>query len=358
VQSNTTYRDKDGAIQVIVSFKDRYGKWRQRSAQGFQRKKDAKKAAEKIVAELKESQELQLSEEYEGITFAEFKEMYLEHLAIYKEHNTVEAYKSAFKKFSDLDNKELSKITSVQLQSCIDAMVKSGLSAHTVREYTAKTKKLFSTAVEPYKIIAHNPAVGAVVPENKQNNEIKALAKAELDRLISTLTHPDKKVSTLLASKCGLRLGEILGLTWDDIDIINRNVKVNKQWKKRKDGSWGFGPVKRINSNRSVPMPEVVIKELRTYKKITPTSIDGRIITHGNTKVYGNLLIKYYKARGFDISAHDLRHTYATMLIAGGVDFRTAAQLLGHTVEMTMKRYSHVTDDMTTRAGKLIDSIF
>ena len=358
MQSNITYREKDGAIQAIISYKDRYGKWRQRSAQGFQRKKDAKAAAEKIVAELKKTQELQLSEEYDGISFADFKEMFLEHLAIYKEHNTVEAYKSAFKKFSGLENKELSKITSVQIQRCIDAMVKSGLSAHTVQEYTAKTKKLFSTAVEPYKIIAHNPAEGAVVPENKQTNEIKALTKTDLDRLISTLAQPDKKVSTLLAAKCGLRLGEILGLTWDDIDHINKTVRVNKQWKKRKDGSWGFGPVKRINSNRSVPMPEAVIKELSLYKKIMPASIDGRIITHGNTKVYGNLLIKYYKARGFDISAHDLRHTYASMLIGAGVDFRTAAQLLGHTVEMTMKRYSHVTDDMTTRAGKLIDSIF
>ncbi len=53
MEYNVTYRDKDGGIQVIVSYKDRYGKWRQKSKQGFKKKRDAKLYADKIVEELK-----------------------------------------------------------------------------------------------------------------------------------------------------------------------------------------------------------------------------------------------------------------------------------------------------------------
>ncbi|MCS4455170.1 tyrosine-type recombinase/integrase [Clostridium botulinum] len=49
---------------------------------------------------------------------------------------------------------------------------------------------------------------------------------------------------------------------------------------------------------------------------------------------------------------HELRHTYATKLISNGVDFKTVAQLLGHTVEQTMKTYSHVNDDMMKKQLK------
>mgnify|MGYP002410257252 CR=1 FL=1 len=57
-------------------------------------------------------------------------------------------------------------------------------------------------------------------------------------------------------------------------------------------------------------------------------------------------------------SIHGLRHTYATLLIANGVDFKTAAKLLGHTVEMTMKVYSDVTDDMIEKTTDTINMIF
>ena len=50
-------------------------------------------------------------------------------------------------------------------------------------------------------------------------------------------------------------------------------------------------------------------------------------------------------------------HTYATNLIANGLDFKTAAKLLGHDIEQTMKTYSHVTDDMMNEAKKIINII-
>ena len=64
------------------------------------------------------------------------------------------------------------------------------------------------------------------------------------------------------------------------------------------------------------------------------------------------------KRQGYNITLHELRHTYATMLISNGVDFKTAALLLGHDVEQTMKTYSHVNEDMLNKASNIIKNIF
>ena len=67
---------------------------------------------------------------------------------------------------------------------------------------------------------------------------------------------------------------------------------------------------------------------------------------------------KIYKKLGYEITIHDLRHTYATHLIANGLDFKTVAQLMGHDVQETIKTYSHVTDDMIKKAANVIEKIF
>ena len=61
---------------------------------------------------------------------------------------------------------------------------------------------------------------------------------------------------------------------------------------------------------------------------------------------------------GYDVTVHELRHTFATILIQNNVDFKTAAKLLGHDVEQTMNTYSHVNDEMLERAKNVIQKFF
>lgn len=70
------------------------------------------------------------------------------------------------------------------------------------------------------------------------------------------------------------------------------------------------------------------------------------------------LLSNYYRKIGYNITVHELRHTYATHLIAQGLDFKTVARLLGHDVEQTIRTYSHVTDYMIKKATKIINENF
>ncbi|KNF09856.1 site-specific recombinase XerD [Gottschalkia purinilytica] len=360
MQYNITYREKDKGIQFIISYKDHAGKWRQKSKQGFTKKKDAKKAADEMLDELKKNFELQMTSnaEYQGITFGDFVSMNIEHEKLYKERNTIIGYKTVFKKFSRLHDIPLKKINFSHIQSCIDEMVQADYKISTIKTYIQKLKTFLNWAVDPYKIIKENPVTNIKIPEYKKEDQIKALNRQDLEKLLSKVKPNNDYMITLIAATCGLRLGEILGLTWNDIDFKNSTLSVNKQWKILKDNTYGFGDLKTKNSNRVVPIPPKTLKELKKYQNESVTDINNRLFLNKQTSSTSVKLNYKYSRNGYNISVHDLRHTYATLLVANGVDFKTAAQLLGHSVEMTMKIYSHVTDDMLKRTTQIVNNVF
>ncbi|NFG76236.1 site-specific integrase [Clostridium botulinum] len=176
--------------------------------------------------------------------------------------------------------------------------------------------------------------------------------------MLENISNPNHYLISLIALKTGARIGEILALTWNDIDFENNIIVINKQWNLNKKGEYSFVDVKGVNSNRSIPIPYVLVTELKKYKNKNPINIDNRIFKYKNTASTSSNLIREYVRIGFNISVHELRHTYATNLIQNGIDFKTTAKLLGHTVEMTLNVYSHVTDDMMKRATKIINNYF
>lgn len=359
MQYSINTRKKDKGIQYIISYKDINGKWKQRSKQGFKNTREAKAAADLELDKLKKNLELQtdLNQEHEGITFKEFSDMFVEHEKLYKEPNTIRTYHFAIQKFQRIYNTKLSEIRNIELQYCIDDMVKEGLDITTIKSYVVKIGVIFNKALNQYKLIVKTPMENLNIPKRKNETIKRALTKAEVSELLSKITKRKYYIASLLAVTCGLRLSEILGLTWSDINKDN-TLSINKQWKKNKDGKFDFGTLKSKNSKRTVPIPPTTLKELIKYKKETPTDINNRIIQYTDSINFSRMLRETFGKLGYKISLHELRHTYATMLISSGIDFKTAAKLLGHDIEQTMKTYSHVTDDMLNRATDVIKQIF
>lgn len=359
---NITFRKKDKGIQCIISYKDENGIWRQKSKQGFKAQKDAKPWIEATLKELEDR--IKFAEKTDptlvGITFKELIQMYIEHKKLHREQMTIINIESGYNRFKYLDDKEVVKITKADIQHCVDLMVKEGLSISSIKEYITRIKGVFNYAIKHMEIIEKNPANNVILPEDKKiKKKIKALSKAQLDDLLNRIEDPTYKLISELAGTCGLRIGEIMGLTWDDIDFVNSKLTVNKQWKVIKNLEYGFGDVKRKNSNRTVPIPQKTLNGLKSYKKLYPIHTSKRIFYQKcNTSSVGISLAKLYKKLGYNISIHDLRHTYATHLIANGLDFKTVASLLGHSVQETIRTYSHVNDDMMKKATNVIEKIF
>ncbi len=255
----------------------------------------------------------------EGTTFEELYAMAIQHFELYLEPGTILTYKDAMTHFIKLNEKVVSDITSLDIQECIDAIIKKGLKASTIKGYYEKIKVVFDYAIDPHKIININPTASVKLPKNKEKKKrianIKALNAAELQDLLPKIKRADLKLMSKIASTAGLRIGEIVGLTLDCHNYKKSEIKVYRQWKiinKNKD--YGYGVVKTPNSVRTIPISKETNEAIEKYKKDYPIDISGRLFPFGTTNNATSILKYNYKKAGYDISVHDLRHTYTSRL--------------------------------------------
>lgn len=358
MEYNITYREKNKKLQCIISYKNNDGIWKQKTKQGFTTQKSAKPWIEETVKDLEKTLIINLSDNYKDLTFKKYRDMYIKDIDQYLEYTTVSNSEIILKRFSRLDDMILKDIKLIHIQECVNDFSKEGLHPNSIKNYIGKLKAFFNTAIK-YKIIASNPIDGDInYPKSKVNNKAKALNKAELETLLSKL-YPDKDYYiALIAATCGLRGSEILGLTLPNIDLDGAKIHVRQQWKELSKGVWGLGELKSKHSYRTVPIPPKTVTALREYLSFAVIDTNKRIFLDKNFNRTTSRLSRKFRKLGFDNTAHDLRHTYASLLIFNGIDIKTGATLMGHTPQMFIKTYSHFNDDMMIAATNKINTMF
>lgn len=174
----------------------------------------------------------------------------------------------------------------------------------------------------------------------------------------------DKLLGIVLCLYTGLRIGELLALTWSDIDLKKGLLTISKTCYDGNDGQNHIRIIdspKTAGSRRIIPLPKQILPILRTAKKLSKCDY---IVSDGDKPVFVRsyqrtfeLLLKklHIPHKGF----HSLRHTFATRAIECGVDVKTLAELLGHkNATITLNRYAHSLlehkVDMMNRIGKLL----
>lgn len=357
MQYSTNLRKKNKGYQYIITYKNSEGIWKTKSKQGFALNKLGKELAriemDAAVLVLKKEVTNPIDATLKDITFKKFSDMYIDHIKLYRTNNTIVTYKTVLKRFIDLHDIEITKINILDIQGVVDKLTVEGLNPNTIQDYIRKLNVFFNAAINEYNLIDKLPTKKIKFNTAKINKNKRALNISEESIILKNVKNPNYHLIILIALRCGLRIGEIVGLTWDNIDLENAVIKVTQQWKKVEDNVYDFGTLKTKNSYREVPIPLNIIYEFKNFKKII--NINGRVFKYKNTAAVANginLVLKKY-----NITIHELRHTYATKLIANGMDYKMVAELLGHTVEETLRTYSHVNTDMRTRATDLINKL-
>ncbi|MGG7176233.1 tyrosine-type recombinase/integrase [Clostridium paraputrificum] len=355
MEYNIINRKKDNGLQFIISYKDKDDKWRQKSKQGFEDSREGKRKGKEWTINTLNNLEhsLSLNQEYEDITFGELYEMIINDKKDTMQYTTIRNYKSAHKHFKILDTIRVSEIKNIDIQRCVNKMSKS-LKSSTIKDYVTIIKTFFNLAVKDYEIITTSP-IKKITYKKDIIEEKKALTSSEVEVLLTRLKSKKVYIPTLLAVKCGLRIGEIAGLTWDNINTKNNTITIDKQLKNI-ENKYVFGTLKGTNSYRTIPVSKDVLKEIIARKPKT-ISIDNRVIEYKTTSSLSSSTQWIYPKVGFNITIHELRHTFATLLIANGLDFKTTAEIMGHDVEQTIKTYSHVTDEMRNKARGIINNL-
>lgn len=147
----------------------------------------------------------------------------------------------------------------------------------------------------------------------------------------------------------GLRIGELLGLTWNDVDLDHGVIKITKTVYREKDenGIWRLcvDTPKTKASDRVIPLPEYITNMLRRdYETAqTPYVVENKKGERMSIRSYQYMFEKLTERAGVrKLNFHALRHTFATRAIECGMDIKTVADIMGHqNASITLNRYAH-----------------
>jgi integrase len=269
-----------------------------------------------------------------------------------------------------LGHRQLSQLTTVEIQGLYTGMMERGLSSRTVRYVHSVLHSALEQAVRWQKL-ARNPAKLVDLPRHR-GREMKVLTAEQAKRFLETAADDRWHAlwSLLLAS--GLRPGEALGLKWSDLD--GDRLGVQRGLVRHADGTWELTDPKTRQARRVVTLPPSVVRALQQLRarqlterlRAGPTWADLDLIftaREGQPLDYRVLVQRHFKqllrAAGLPrIRPYDLRHTCATLLLAAGENVKVVSERLGHaSAALTLDIYSHVLPHMQQRAAERLEAV-
>lgn len=282
----------------------------------------------------------------------------------------------------DLGSIRLSKLTALHLSGFYREKLNAGLSAGNVAQMHSLIKRALRQAVR-WHLLAKNPAEDVDPPRKIKGEEIRYLTPSEVAALFEAVRGERLEALFVVAVLSGLRVGELLGLCWEDVDLDKGSVRVRRQLVRPRSGL-RFGTPKREASRRSVSIRRTAVDALRRHRarqleerlaagsawrgwpEREPADLvftrpgGGAIDPSAVTRV---LLLPALKRAGLmerRIRFHDFRHTFATlMLVEVGERVSVVSKMMGHAkTSETLDTYGHLLPDAQEQAAERLDGLF
>lgn len=309
------------------------------------------------------------------------------------------AYDSCVKHLSGyLGAAPITKIKTIDIQDVVNALSANNPNTGKPASYRMleivkiTASQIFQLAIDN-RVMDYNPANAVKIPSGAPAETRRALTEEERSWIIDT-PHTAQRPA-MLCLFAGLRRGEVIPLTWDDIDLQARTIDVNKSVEMIHGKPVVKQGAKTDSGVRTVDIPQILVdfltgekakdasKQQQTVMALHPLVCPDRRGNMYNTQTWGrmwrsyliDLNLKYgdfsghlrkpkskYDPAGVPMviphfTAHWLRHTFATMLYMAGVDVLTAKEQLGHSnISTTLKIYTHLDATYKRRAMDKLDA--
>ena len=295
-----------------------------------------------------------------------------EYITYYVRPNTLYSYTAMIKNQinPNLGKRPLSALTTQEIQKFYNTIKKKGrvktdtthgteLADSMVRKVHMMLHEALDMAVKQ-KLIVSNPTNGTTLPKNNYAPK-QILNDEQLNRFMEVIKSDERWYEFFYTEiTTGLRKGEICGLKWEDFDEHCGTLKIKRSVGRTKSGAMLIGKTKTETGSREILLPPSTSKLLQNRKInsvsewIFPNFRNAeKPINPQNAYQHLKALLK--KAGLPSIRFHDLRHTFATHAIAGGVDAKTLSGILGHAnASFTLDTYTHVTTDMHKNAARIV----
>jgi len=335
-------KTKKGKIRWYIDYKDAYGKRIQRVARSAISKEEATLALQKEVS-LAFDRRYGTSRRKEPIHFEDFVELYMNNYAKPKkkswrsDSSYLNAHAVPFFKGS-----LLSEIRIEMIEKYIGSRLKEKAQKSSINRELACLRKLFNKAID-WDYIQENPVSRVKFFSEKNNFKERVLTQDEEERLMQECP-PYLIPIIIMALQTGMRKGEILGLTWNDINLEKREICI----KHSKNGKIRYIPINDILFPRLLRMKnkksesEFVFLNANTGKPLTDVKKSFK-----SACVRSNIS---------NLRFHDLRHTFASRLVEQGVDLITVKDLLGHSSVRITERYTHSNKTLKQKAVKKLQT--
>lgn len=283
--------------------------------------------------------------------YKKYLELWLEYYVkpVTKE-KTYNGYRQQVEKYiiPILGKYDLHQLTAERLQGFVSSLMKMELSSNTISGIISRLKTSLKTAKLVGKITLDLATV--IVRPRIKERKIECFTKKEQQKIEEyiLLSGTTRMLGVIICLYTGVRLGELLSLKWDDINLPKGIISISKTCR----DSWENGEYVKIidtpkteSSKRIIPIP----KQLKgVFKKLSNQKC-GEYVICGRSQ-YGAEVRTYQRSfsvlldrlsiehKGF----HSLRHTFATRAVECGMDIKTLSEILGHkNPSITLKRYTH-----------------
>lgn len=317
----------NGKYRYIQSFKDLDGKNRRVSVV----KENKTRATEKqAYNELQEKIKAILNPVQKVHNLGYYKEKYLEFKKATLGHQTYLYYERSLTILKDEEN--LENLTKIKVEKRFNEL-RTELSPNTLKTRGVIYNNFFQF-IKKYYVSWFDLKVEFKLTKEERAQEIqkiKYLDKDEIPILLSKIKNNRVRNMAIIQLNTGLRIGELLALTPNDVDFLNKTISITKT----KSQTGELTAPKTISSIRTIEVSDVVLNILRDF-----ISAKKFIFNITYTTVQKKL-------KDVNVTSHIFRHTHVALLIESGVPIKVISQRLGHAdINTTLSIYTHVTKNM------------
>lgn len=371
------------------------GKRKHISKSGFRTKKEALEAGAKALAEYNNCGETFTPSE---ISVSDYLNLWFKQYCIPNfKKSTLGTYRSILDVYliPHLGSYKLKALTPSTIQNFIRDLQKTELKHKSIWNILAVFRSSILYAIQTLGFIRNNPLEHVKFKDTHKINKSMIYTDEQL-KLINRIFPPGSNdyIFLQIGMHCGLRISEVIGLTWDDIDFETKTITVDKQLFLDKDDEKLYFTPPKYNSRRIVYFDSELEKALLyekekqdlnkkiegtnykryfcsletdySYKEIFCSEKDlnnykeiAFVCASRNGKRRSHNLVRINKMLtpfGIDFTYHKLRHTHATKMLESGANIKAVQQRLGHKdIGTTLRIYTEVTNQMQLDAIKLYD---
>lgn len=354
-------KKRGNSWRVRVSYKDAQGDYKIASKEGFRTKKEAMIAANEMQ---KQSFDGTLSKD----SNTPFPDYFNQWYQTFKEPMIRDRTKATYVQTSHViqkyfKNVPIGKITRSSYQTFLSDFGKNH-SKETVNKRNSHIHAAVKNAL--YDGVIRRDFVANTTPvfDKKRTRKISYLNIEELNRLVRHLKdglNPNytSRFMILTAVYTGMRLGEIQGLEWQDINFNFKMISIKRSWN---DASKEFGPTKNESSIRTIRVNKELLDVLKVLPKGKPTDqvFINQFGTVPTSRAVNNKLtdlLKETKIKRAGFHFHSLRHTHVAYLLANNIDLYVISKRLGHSdIGTTSRQYSYLIDEYKARTDDQIEN--